>query len=74
MISLHAIDASSRAACEPCETIPSARLRESACRQFSGHLRAWLGDWPGTGEPVVTVAELRDRPRWDGGAWPLLGV
>ncbi|MCC6791959.1 MAG: GNAT family N-acetyltransferase, partial [Thermomicrobiales bacterium] len=42
--------------------------------QFSGHLRAWLGDWPGTGEPVVTVAELRDRPRWDGGAWPLLGV
>jgi GNAT superfamily N-acetyltransferase len=76
MIAIHLNDVSSCAAtaCGPCMTTPSARLRESACRQFSGHLRAWLGVWPGAGDRVVTVEELRDLPRWDGGAWPLLGV
>ncbi len=61
-------------ACEPCATIPEARLPRSACRQLGRHLQVWLGAWPEQGGATLAVTTQREQPRWDGGVWPLLGV
>lgn len=74
MITLPRIGNSTCVGCEPCATIPEARLPRSACRQLGQHLQIWLGAWPENGGATLTVTPQRDRPRWDGGMWPLLGV
>jgi RimJ/RimL family protein N-acetyltransferase len=74
MITLSPIAEEACGACEPCATIPEARLPRSACRQLGRHLQVWLGAWPEAGGATLTVTPDRDQPRWDGGAWPLLGV
>jgi GNAT superfamily N-acetyltransferase len=74
MMTLTPVTEESCGACEPCATIPEAHLPRSACRQLGRHLQVWLGAWPENGGPTLTVTPDRDQPRWDGGAWPLLGV
>jgi GNAT superfamily N-acetyltransferase len=38
------------------------------------HLAHWLGQWPATGPVSVVGSPRRERPGWDGGVHPLIGV
>jgi hypothetical protein len=38
------------------------------------HLALWLGRWPGGSELDVVACPARERPGWDGGLHPVVGV
>ncbi len=42
--------------------------------RLAAHLRAWLGAWPPRGDIDLVVWPGRDRPAWNNGTWPVLGV
>jgi GNAT superfamily N-acetyltransferase len=43
-------------------------------RRLDDHLASWLGQWPPTGDPVVTTAAGRVEPGWDGRVQSVIGV
>ena len=43
--------------------------------RLTGHLRSWLGTWPGTRAGLTVVGSpARDDPGWDGGLHQVIGV
>jgi GNAT superfamily N-acetyltransferase len=52
------------------KTDPAVRIP----RQLHAFLKAWLGDWQSSAPMHVVSWAERDRPGWDGGTIPALGI